>query len=138
MAETSKQTILIVDDEQTARHLLRYVLQLDGYQIISANDAFDALKVLEGDALPQLVISDVMMPGMLGTDLVQQMASDPRLAHIPVVLISAYHDISHVGKTAAFVFKPYTPNALLSLVTELLADPDPPINIMREPRVLSI
>lgn len=138
MAETTQRTILIVDDEQTARHLLRYVLQLDGYQIISAHDAFDAVRLLDSGEQPDLVISDVMMPGMLGTDLVQHMAGDPRLAHVPVVLISAYHDLSRIGKTAAFVFKPYTPNALLGLVSELLSELDPPLNNTREPRVLTM
>jgi len=138
MTPAGKQTILIVDDEQTARHLLRYVLQLGGYEVLSANDAFDALRILEGGVRPALVISDVMMPGMLGSDLVQQMAANPELARIPVVLVSAYHDLSRIGKTAAFVYKPYTPNALLELVTQLLDDPDPPINNTREPRLLSM
>jgi CheY-like chemotaxis protein len=132
------KTILIVDDEQTARHLLRYVLQLDGYHILSANDALDALKLLEGGARPDLIISDVMMPGMLGPDLVQHLATQAELARIPVILVSAYHDLSRIGHTAAFVYKPYTPNALLALVADLLAEVDPPINSTREPRLLTI
>jgi CheY-like chemotaxis protein len=138
MDDRAMKTILIVDDEQTARHLLRYVLQLDGYQILSAYNARDAIKMLETGERPDLIISDVMMPGMLGTDLVQHLAADPALQHIPVILVSAYHDLSRVGKTAAFVYKPYTPNALLALVAELLAEPNPPPNNTREPRVLTI
>ncbi len=132
------KTILIVDDEQTARHLLRYVLQLDGYHILSANDAYDAIKLLETGERPDLIISDVMMPGMLGPDLVQHLATLPEFEHVPVILVSAYHDLSRIGKTAAFVYKPYTPDALLSLVAELLAEPDPPVNSTREPRLLTM
>jgi CheY-like chemotaxis protein len=138
MDDRTMKTILIVDDEQTARHLLRYVLQLDGYHILSADDALDAIKLLETGERPDLIISDVMMPGMLGTDLVQHLAAIPELAHVPVILISAYHDLSRVGNTAAFVYKPYTPAALLALVAELLAEPDPPLNSMRQPRLLTI
>jgi CheY-like chemotaxis protein len=132
------KTILIVDDEQTARHLLRYVLQLDGYHILSAHDAYEAVRILETGDKPDLVISDVMMPGMLGPDLVQYMAGKHELERIPVVLISAYHDLSRIGKTAAFVYKPYTPNALLTLVRELLDETSPPINSTREPRVITM
>src|ERR687886_3025992 len=103
MDDRAMQTILIVDDEQTARHLLRYVLQLDGYHVLSANDAFDAIKLLEEGERPDLIISDVMMPGMLGPELVQHLAEMPELAHTPVILVSAYHDLSRIGKTAAFV-----------------------------------
>ena len=138
MDGSAMKTILIVDDEQTARHLLRYVLQLDGYQILSANDALDALKLLEGGERPDLIISDVMMPGMLGPDLVQHLAAQAEFARIPVILVSAYHDLSRIGRTAAFVYKPYTPNALLALVADLLAETNPPINNTREPRLLTI
>ena len=138
MNDRTAKTILIVDDEQTARHLLRYVLQLDGYNILSANDAFDAIKLLEEGERPDLIISDIMMPGMLGSELVQHLAAAPELAHVPVILISANHDRSLIGNTAAFVRKHFTPAALLALVTELLAEPQPPINSTRQPRLLTI
>ncbi|HZB95418.1 MAG TPA: response regulator [Herpetosiphonaceae bacterium] len=138
MNDRTAKTILIVDDEQTARHLLRYVLQLDGYNILSANDAFDAIKLLEEGERPDLIISDIMMPGMLGSELVQHLAAAPELAHVPVILISANHDRSLVGNTAAFVHKPFTPAALLALVAEILAEPQPPINSTRQPRLLTI
>ena len=139
MDDRTAKTILIVDDEQTARHLLRYVLQLDGYNILSANDAFDAIKLLEEGERPDLIISDIMMPGMLGSELVQHLAAIPELAHVPIVLISAAnHDRSLIGNTAAFVRKPFTPAALLALVAELLAEPQPPPNNTRQPRLLTI
>ncbi len=134
---TTKQ-ILIVDDEPTARHLLRHVVQLGGYHLLVARDAVDAIKLLESGERPDLVISDVMMPGLLGTDLVQYFAGSQHLRCIPVVLLSAYHDVSQAGKTAAFVHKPYSPQALLGLIADLLAEDDPPANCTREPRVVSL
>lgn len=136
-SDTSKQ-ILIVDDEPTARHLLRHVVQLGGYRLLVARDAVEAIKLLEAGERPDLVISDVMMPGLLGTDLVQYFAGSQHLRCVPVVLLSAYHDISQTGKTAAFVHKPYSPQALLGLIADLLAEDDPPANSTREPRVLSL
>jgi CheY-like chemotaxis protein len=138
MDDRTTKTILVVDDEQSARHLLRYVLQLDGYHIQSANDAFDAIRLLEEGERPDLIISDVMMPGMLGSELVQHLAAIPDLAHVPIILISANHDRSLIGNTAAFVHKPFTPAALLVLVAELLAEPEPPLNNTRQPRILTI
>lgn len=128
--------ILIVDDDPAARQLLQIVLETGGYQVRSTGNAREAMEILEAGARPKLIISDVMMPGMLGTDLVQHLATRPDLAHIPVILISAYHQLANGVKTAAFVSKPFTPDTLLALAGELLAERNPPINASREPRWL--
>jgi CheY-like chemotaxis protein len=129
--------ILVVDDDPFARQLVEIVLETGGYQVRSAGHAREAMEILEAGARPKLIISDVMMPGILGTDLVEHLATQPDLARIPVVLISAYHKLASGVKTAAFVSKPFTPDMLLALVGELLAECDPPINVTREPRWLT-
>ena len=129
--------VLIIDDDPVALRLVRHVLQAEGHQIFSAPDAISALQVLSQGSRPDLIISDVMMPGMLGTELVQQLATQPDLAHIPVVLLSAYHKCEQNCKTAAFMAKPFAPETLVELVDELLAEPSPPINSLRQPRLLT-
>ncbi len=128
--------ILVVDDDPLARQLLQIVLETGGYQVRTASLAQEAMDLLEAGDRPKLIISDVMMPGLLGTDLVAHMATQPDLAHIPVILISAYHKLADGVKTAAVVSKPFTPDTLLALIGELLAEPNPPINVSREPRSL--
>ena len=128
--------ILVVDDDPLARQLLQIVLETGGHQVRSAGHAREAMDLLEAGARPKLIISDIMMPGLLGTDLVEHLATQPDLAHIPVILISAYHKLADGVKTAAVVSKPFTPDTLLALVGELLAEPNPPINASREPRSL--
>ena len=128
--------ILVVDDDPLARQLLQIVLDTGGYEVQSASHAREAMDLLEAGARPKLIISDIMMPGLLGTDLVEHLATQPDLAHIPVMLISAYSKLADGVKTAAVVSKPFTPDALLALIGELLAEPNPPINICREPRML--
>lgn len=128
--------ILIVDDDPLARRLMQFVLEAGGYHVHSAVDARAAMRHLEDGGRPQLIVSDVMMPQILGTDFVQMLADQPDLAHIPVILASAAHDLLPKLKTAACVAKPFAPERLLELIRELLAEPDPPINVLREPRRL--
>ena len=93
--------------------------------------------MLDAGVRPDLIISDVMMPGISGPELVQHLSARPALAHVPVILTSAYSGCSCIGKTAAFVSKPYALDALCNLVDELLVEPDPPANSTREPRLLT-
>lgn len=130
------KSILVVDDDPTALRILRHVLQTADYQIHLADDALEALHVLETGVRPDLIISDVMMPGMLGTDFVAHLAGLPDLARVPVILMTAYHDLARGVKTAAVVLKPFNPMALVELMTELLAEAEPEINSQREPRLL--
>jgi len=129
--------VLVIDDDPVALRLVRLVLQTEGHKIISASDAISALQLLGQGSRPDLIISDVMMPGMLGTELVEQLATQPELAHVPVVLLSAYHVCDQRCGTAAFMAKPFAPETLVALVDELLAEPDPPINSQRQPRLLT-
>jgi CheY-like chemotaxis protein len=129
--------VLIVDDDPVALRLVRVVLQAAGHQILSAPDAISALQLLAEGNRPDLIISDVMMPGMLGTELVQRLATQPELDHVPVVLLSAYHAHMQDFKTAACMTKPFATETLVALVDELLAEPCPPVNSQRRPRLLA-
>jgi signal transduction histidine kinase/DNA-binding LacI/PurR family transcriptional regulator/AraC-like DNA-binding protein/CheY-like chemotaxis protein len=81
--------ILIVDDDPGARALHQEVVArgLPGYAIRTADDGLTALAIM-ADETPSLVLLDLMMPGMEGTDVLERMRSDPRLRSIPVVILS--------------------------------------------------
>ena len=81
-------TVLIVDDEPGFRQILGVILQRAGYEILQANDAVSALRMIEAH-LPDLIILDDMMPGMDGGDLCAKLKQDARYSHIPVVMHTA-------------------------------------------------
>jgi CheY-like chemotaxis protein len=118
--------ILLVEDELAAAEAVGYLLQLNGFQVTTAADGREAVQSLELSR-PDLVLSDVMMPLMDGFDLVRHIRGDPELRDLPVVLMSAAHNILTTASGASAVLtKPLDFNRLLALVRGLLgaAAPD--------------
>jgi signal transduction histidine kinase len=81
------ETILIVDDEPVLRELLREILEDAGYQVATAGDGQEALAVLDRVG-PQLVVSDITMPGMDGYQLYAEVRARPRFVSVPFVFLS--------------------------------------------------
>ncbi len=82
-------TVLVVDDSITTRTLEKGILEASGYRVLLSVDGLDALSVLRGGAAIDLVVADIEMPRMDGFALLQAMKSEPRLASIPVVLMTS-------------------------------------------------
>jgi pilus assembly protein CpaE len=82
------ERILFVDDEEQIRKLLSTWLTRHGYDVVVANDGWEALKSIRAKA-PDLVITDVNMPNMNGLELTRRMRADHRTARIPVIMLSA-------------------------------------------------
>jgi len=112
--------LLIIDDEP---HLLRAVaacLRSEGYDVRTARSGKDALVSL-AESLPDLIISDVRMPGMDGHQLVRRIRSSPRTALIPVIFLTAKdqkEDRIDGFRTGvdAYVTKPFEPDELLAVI----------------------
>ena|SRR6476620_10827949 len=85
MTKTRRDRILVVDDEQDARELFAAVLSQAGYVAEVAGDGFEAIAKL-AQVRPDLVLSDVQMPGMRGPDLIQHVRKEA--GDIPVILIT--------------------------------------------------
>ena len=81
--------ILIVDDDEICRRLLVRGLQLSGYETVEAEDVPSALEVLRGEEAIRLVITDVIMPGMGGFDLVERLRKTISLRRLPVIVCTA-------------------------------------------------
>lgn len=81
-------TILVADDSATNRLLLITVLGYAGYRIIEATDGVEALEIARAEH-PDLVITDIVMPNMGGTELVNCLRADPAVAHIPIIFYTA-------------------------------------------------
>ncbi len=124
------KTILIVEDDRDIQELMRYNLEMAGYQVRSAYRGDDALKELD-EALPQLVILDLMLPGIDGLDVLKGIRFDRGLKHLPVIIASAKSEESDVitGLELGaddYLPKPFSPKILTARVKALLRRADKP------------
>lgn len=87
---TDKPTLLLVDDEPTNLRVLRTVLQ-DDYRLLFAKSGAEALQLV-AQQQPQLMLLDVMMPGMTGYDVCARLKADPATAALPVIFVTALKD----------------------------------------------
>jgi diguanylate cyclase (GGDEF)-like protein len=86
-----KSTILIVDDEQVSRYTVEILLAAEGYNLVFAENGEDALQKAE-ELVPDLMLLDVMMPGMDGFEVCQRLRDNKRLAELPIVMVTALDD----------------------------------------------
>lgn len=93
MENTEHATILIVDNEERNLRLLDVLLRTDGYQTLSASSGEEAL-ALATSAHPDLILLDLMMPGMDGFEVTQALKNTSATAAIPIVIISALDDVA--------------------------------------------
>ncbi len=84
-------TILIVDDDPTARETLTAMLEGEDYQLELARDGFEALRMLEQNQ-PDLILLDVMMPGMDGFEVCRRIRATPKVAEVPILILTALDD----------------------------------------------
>jgi len=85
---TGKFNVLVVDDEPDKRQLLAFALEVEGYEVHTAADGVAGLSAVAAHQ-PDLIVTDVMMPGMDGYEMVRRLRSDPRTRFIPVIIQSA-------------------------------------------------
>jgi len=121
------ETILLVEDEEMVRELLRNILEIEGYTVLVASHGSEALEICERHEGPlHLIITDVVMPGMGGRQLVERLTAE--CAEVKVLYMSGYTDdaIVHHGVLnpgVAFLQKPFTPDAVARKVREVLDAP---------------
>ena len=117
------KTVLVVDDEPVLRTIVREVLHEEGYAVIEAADGRGMLEMMERER-PDLVLMDVMMPGVDGREAYRQLRSRPEHRDIPVVMMSAAIQPHGLDPTiAGFVAKPFDITDLVGLVARLLGHP---------------
>ncbi|MEP7192858.1 MAG: response regulator [Actinomycetota bacterium] len=120
--------ILVCDDTEQIRRLIRLNLELEGYEVVEAEDGPAAMAILEDltQPLPDVITLDVVMPRGDGWWMVSAIRADPRLADIPIVMVTASaqdSDRAHAVRAAVdgFVTKPFDPQELLTRVETLVA-----------------
>lgn len=121
--KSNKPLVLIADDSDDIRKYLKSLLEND-YQIIEATDGLEALTVIN-KKLPDIVISDVMMPNMDGIQLCEEIKNQINTSHIPIILLTARttltYEISGLQKGADdYLIKPFNPMIVQTKIANLL------------------
>ena len=114
-------SILVVDDDQSLRELLKLHLSSAGYDVNTAGDGIEAgYAVLKSP--PDLIITDVNMPHMDGYQFVEALKSDKTLPKIPVIFLTSMDDVSRGKELGAvgYITKPVRADKLLAIVAEHL------------------
>jgi CheY-like chemotaxis protein len=119
----SLKTVLVVDDEPVLRAIVREILDEEGYAVIEAADGRVALEIMES-ARPDLVLMDVMMPGVDGREAYRRLRSHPEHRDVPVIMMSAAIQPHGLDPSiAGFMAKPFDLNQLVELVVRLIGRP---------------
>jgi two-component system chemotaxis response regulator CheY len=112
--------ILVVDDDENIRNLLRIHLSSAGYEVEIAGDAIEAgYKILK--SAPDLIITDVNMPHMDGFEFVAALRADTTVPRIPVIFLTSIEDTDSRGRelgAVGYITKPVRSDRLLSLVAQ--------------------
>jgi twitching motility two-component system response regulator PilH len=120
-AETSEvgTCVLLAEDDPALRRYLEIVIQRAGYDVISAADGLEAMKLLLSKPV-DVVVTDALMPNLNGYELSRFVRSSPQLSDLPIVLLSALDpknaEVEHVD---AFIAKPVAPDDLLECLGRL-------------------
>ncbi len=125
------QSILIADDYDDNRELLRLMLETEGYRIREARDGLEAVDAARAE-VPALALIDLSMPALDGWGTLRALRADERTRHVPCVAVTAFastQDRQRVLEAGfdAYISKPYSARALIELVHSLMqkeAQPD--------------
>jgi DNA-binding response OmpR family regulator len=112
-AAPAVKRILIADDEPSVRLLLRVNLPLGGFDVVEANDGEAALRAARAGRF-DLILLDVMMPGVDGFDVARQLREDPATRNVPIVFLSARADAADIDRgleigAVEYITKPFDP-----------------------------
>lgn len=124
-SNNESSTILIVDDEAINRKVLKNYMQLENYQILECRNGMEALRSVEEDGVPDLILLDVMMPGMSGYEVAHTLRQKYSLHELPILILTAKNQISDVvaGLEAGandYLSKPFDNLELISRVKNLI------------------
>ena len=120
-----EKKILVIEDDPATSRLVDYSLRHEGYQVISASNGLEGLRKAISES-PDLVILDVMLPGMDGFEICHRLKSEPATAQLPILMFSA--KAQEIDKDTGikvgaddYLTKPAAPSEIVSRVEKLLA-----------------
>lgn len=122
-----KRRVLVVDDEIYIVHILEFSLTMEGYEVVTASNGEEALRKAR-ERRPDLVVLDIMMPGMDGLEVCRRLRQDEELHDVPILMLSAKgrpvdRDAGFATGADDYILKPFSPRRLLDRI-RLLFDRD--------------
>jgi DNA-binding response OmpR family regulator len=118
--------VLVVDDEPHIGRIIRTRLEQDDLRVLLAEDGPDALRVLASEPTIALVVLDLMLPGMSGSEILRRLRGDARWATLPCIVLTAagqeaqLRDVEALG-ASEIMTKPFSPRRLLARVRDHIA-----------------
>ncbi len=133
---------LVADDDEDIRDVLSVVLGDAGMAVVQAEDGRQAVQLLE-NLLPEIILLDVQMPGLSGIEVCWWIRRQRRLAHVPVVLVSARTspfeiDAGLLAGANHYVTKPFTQAQILAVVAKLRSGRPSTSQVLRAPAAVVI
>jgi len=119
-----KKTILIVDDEEDLLELMSFNLSKEGYRVLTAQDGEQCLNMVK-KSLPDLIVLDLMLPGIDGLEVARTLKRNPQTEHIPIVMLTAKSEEADIVTGLElgaddYVTKPFSPRVLLARIRSVL------------------
>ena len=118
-----RHTVLLAEDDRSARRYLEVILQRAGYEVIAAADGVEAMKAALSEPV-DAVVTDAIMPHLSGHELCRFLRRHPKLARLPVVLLSGvdkwYEPRDAAERADAYLSKPVRPEELADCLSRLL------------------
>jgi two-component system phosphate regulon response regulator PhoB len=120
----SKERILVVEDEEDILELIRYNLSREGYQVVCVTTGEEALETIRSAAI-DIIVLDLMLPGMDGFELTKILKSDAKIWHIPILMLTAKGEETDIVTGLElgaddYVTKPFSPRVLVARIRAVL------------------
>ena len=118
--------IIVVDDDPNVLRLMSYIVQREGYDVVSAQSGAEALEIIEQDP-PRLVILDLMMPGVSGFHICEYLRTEPGMSDVRILAVTGYAEPANMRRILAmganeYVEKPLNVDDFLAKVRRLAAE----------------
>jgi len=123
MSET--KLVLAIDDDEDVTEMLSLMLTLDGFAVSTAHSVFEGMKAL-AEQLPDVVLLDIMMPGVDGMQFCAALRDSPETAHVPVIFVSALggaqdREAATAAGAVGYVTKPVRSETLVGAINDALS-----------------
>lgn len=125
--EVKRRKVVSIEDDETMIDLFRLILESNGYQVFGALSGQEGLDLIE-NTRPDVVLLDIMMPGMDGWQVYQHMKATTTMANIPVIMVTAKAQpidkllAEKIAKVNAYIVKPFSPRELKEGIYKVLSD----------------
>ena len=120
--------ILVVDDDETMRTLLRAHLKETGHRVLLTGTAQEAMAAVQEHGPPDLAVLDIRLPDVEGFELAQQLRAATGVDQLPIIFLSARVDQAHIDRGhelgAVYLTKPYIRAALCNAIDRALTEPE--------------